>query len=60
MTTDDKNILAQKINQEFERFCDQYDEWCTKCPYIKCEMHCEIAFTLSYLNKRGKLKEVKK
>lgn len=56
MNKEDKQRLAEKIQEEFEKQCDKYDEWCTKCPYAKDGVHCEIEFTLSYLNKRKWLK----
>ena len=60
MTNKSKLLLSKRIEEDFEKHCDKFDEWCTKCPYTKSGIHCEIEFTLNYLNKRKKLKEKNK
>lgn len=44
--------LSEKIKQEFDKFCDNYDDFCNGCPYLSSTM-CEIDFTLNYVQKNS-------
>lgn len=55
MTT--KNELCNNVRNAYLKFCRSKDAYCHNCPY-EGYYHCEILFTISYLNKRHLIKGI--
>lgn len=54
-----KQELIENITESHRQFCKSKDAYCTNCPYIDY-YNCDLAFGISYLNKRHLIKGIEK